>query len=287
MLMSDSHRCWAVTTTTSRIQPFPHTGRTSRQTRRPHYRGRSLNYFQHAKAAVERSREHQDEKRAQRRAKKGLEKKTKQGGEEVMLSIPYDLHSLVSRFYPKLHLEDSRSRSRRDDRARKEKGIKDKARWTVSHVACVLRRGISSMTAYLDRLLRPLAVRWSLFFPRALHRDFSNLGYWEAGKENKSMPAHMRTRMIMIMLRYTYLWRRKGWSPRGCDSDPHNVCVMTFDTGEGYPPSSTLSPALKMRSASEVDQVWRQHLCIVITPKYPVTALALIRFRAHTRYSRR
>ncbi|GFN74896.1 hypothetical protein PoB_000140200 [Plakobranchus ocellatus] len=36
MLMSDSHYCRAVTTSTSRIHPFPHTGRTSRQTRRPH-----------------------------------------------------------------------------------------------------------------------------------------------------------------------------------------------------------------------------------------------------------
>ncbi|GFN94474.1 hypothetical protein PoB_002098000 [Plakobranchus ocellatus] len=36
MLMSDSHYCRAVTTSTSRIHPSPHTGRTSRQTRRPH-----------------------------------------------------------------------------------------------------------------------------------------------------------------------------------------------------------------------------------------------------------
>ncbi|GFO43704.1 hypothetical protein PoB_007020900 [Plakobranchus ocellatus] len=36
MLMSDSHYCRAVTTSTSRIHPFPHTDRTSRQTRRPH-----------------------------------------------------------------------------------------------------------------------------------------------------------------------------------------------------------------------------------------------------------
>ncbi|GFN82300.1 hypothetical protein PoB_000880600 [Plakobranchus ocellatus] len=36
MLMSDSHYCRAVTTSTSRIHPSPHTGHTSRQTRRPH-----------------------------------------------------------------------------------------------------------------------------------------------------------------------------------------------------------------------------------------------------------
>ncbi|GFN87514.1 hypothetical protein PoB_001402000 [Plakobranchus ocellatus] len=36
MLMSDSHYCRAVTTSTSRIHPSPHSGRTSRQTRRPH-----------------------------------------------------------------------------------------------------------------------------------------------------------------------------------------------------------------------------------------------------------
>ncbi|GFO04560.1 hypothetical protein PoB_003106500 [Plakobranchus ocellatus] len=36
MLMSDSHYCRAVTTSTSRIHPSPHTGRTSWQTRRPH-----------------------------------------------------------------------------------------------------------------------------------------------------------------------------------------------------------------------------------------------------------
>ncbi|GFO24191.1 hypothetical protein PoB_005069600 [Plakobranchus ocellatus] len=34
--MGDSHYCRAVTTSTSRIHPSPHTGRTSRQTRRPH-----------------------------------------------------------------------------------------------------------------------------------------------------------------------------------------------------------------------------------------------------------
>ncbi|GFN93815.1 hypothetical protein PoB_002032100 [Plakobranchus ocellatus] len=36
MLMSDSHYCRAVTTSTSRTHPSPHTGRTSRQTRCPH-----------------------------------------------------------------------------------------------------------------------------------------------------------------------------------------------------------------------------------------------------------
>ncbi|GFN98584.1 hypothetical protein PoB_002509000 [Plakobranchus ocellatus] len=36
MLMGDSHYCRAVTTSSSRIYPSPHTGCTSRQTRRPH-----------------------------------------------------------------------------------------------------------------------------------------------------------------------------------------------------------------------------------------------------------
>ncbi|GFO19557.1 hypothetical protein PoB_004606200 [Plakobranchus ocellatus] len=40
MLVSDSHYCRAITTSTSRIHSFPYTCRTSRQTRR-------LNYFQH------------------------------------------------------------------------------------------------------------------------------------------------------------------------------------------------------------------------------------------------
>ncbi|GFO26431.1 hypothetical protein PoB_005293600 [Plakobranchus ocellatus] len=53
MLMSDSHYCRAVTTSTSRIHPSPHTGRTSRQTRRPHGGGGPLNYSQHRRATVE------------------------------------------------------------------------------------------------------------------------------------------------------------------------------------------------------------------------------------------
>ncbi|GFO40679.1 hypothetical protein PoB_006718400 [Plakobranchus ocellatus] len=36
MLMSDSHYCLAVTTSIPNIHPFPHMGRTSRQTRRLH-----------------------------------------------------------------------------------------------------------------------------------------------------------------------------------------------------------------------------------------------------------
>ncbi|GFN74256.1 hypothetical protein PoB_000076200 [Plakobranchus ocellatus] len=47
--MSDSHDCWAVTTSTSRIQPSPVTGRTSRQTMRPHCGSGPLNYLQHRK----------------------------------------------------------------------------------------------------------------------------------------------------------------------------------------------------------------------------------------------
>ncbi|GFO08869.1 hypothetical protein PoB_003537400 [Plakobranchus ocellatus] len=35
MLISDSHYCRAVTTSTSRIHPSPHTGRTSRQNKAP------------------------------------------------------------------------------------------------------------------------------------------------------------------------------------------------------------------------------------------------------------
>ncbi|GFN91500.1 hypothetical protein PoB_001800600 [Plakobranchus ocellatus] len=39
MLMRDSHYCRAITTSTSRIHHSTHTGRTSRQTRRPHCGG--------------------------------------------------------------------------------------------------------------------------------------------------------------------------------------------------------------------------------------------------------
>ncbi|GFO23033.1 hypothetical protein PoB_004953800 [Plakobranchus ocellatus] len=56
MLKSDSHYCRAVTTSTSRIHPSPHTGRTSRQTRRPHCGGGPLNYSQHRRATVDSSR---------------------------------------------------------------------------------------------------------------------------------------------------------------------------------------------------------------------------------------
>ncbi|GFO04564.1 hypothetical protein PoB_003106900 [Plakobranchus ocellatus] len=55
-LMSDSHYCGAVTTSTSRIHPWIHTGRTSRQTRHPHCGGGPLNYSQHWRATVDRSR---------------------------------------------------------------------------------------------------------------------------------------------------------------------------------------------------------------------------------------
>ncbi|GFO24491.1 hypothetical protein PoB_005099600 [Plakobranchus ocellatus] len=62
MLMSDSHYCRAVTTSTSRIHPSPYTGRTSRQTRRPHCGGAPLNYSQHRRATVNRSRGWYEEK---------------------------------------------------------------------------------------------------------------------------------------------------------------------------------------------------------------------------------
>ncbi|GFO40681.1 hypothetical protein PoB_006718600 [Plakobranchus ocellatus] len=50
-MLSDSHYCRAVTISTSRIHPSPHT-RTSRQTRRPHCGGGPLNYSQHRRATV-------------------------------------------------------------------------------------------------------------------------------------------------------------------------------------------------------------------------------------------
>ncbi|GFN81142.1 hypothetical protein PoB_000764800 [Plakobranchus ocellatus] len=55
MLMSDSHYCRAVTTSTSRFHPSPHTGRTSLQTRRPHCGGGPLYHSQHRRATVDRS----------------------------------------------------------------------------------------------------------------------------------------------------------------------------------------------------------------------------------------
>ncbi|GFO13718.1 hypothetical protein PoB_004022300 [Plakobranchus ocellatus] len=62
MLMSDSHYCGAVTTSTSRIHPSPHMGHTSRQTRLPHCGGGPLNYSQHWRATVDRSSGQQKEK---------------------------------------------------------------------------------------------------------------------------------------------------------------------------------------------------------------------------------
>ncbi|GFN90638.1 hypothetical protein PoB_001714400 [Plakobranchus ocellatus] len=56
MLMSDSHYCRTVTISISRIHTSPHTGRTSRQTRRPHCEGGHLNYSQNRKATVDRNR---------------------------------------------------------------------------------------------------------------------------------------------------------------------------------------------------------------------------------------
>ncbi|GFO31433.1 hypothetical protein PoB_005793800 [Plakobranchus ocellatus] len=62
MLVGDNHYCRAVITSTSRIHPFPHTGRTSRQTRRPHCGGGPLNYSQHRRATVERRSGQQEDK---------------------------------------------------------------------------------------------------------------------------------------------------------------------------------------------------------------------------------
>ncbi|GFN93822.1 hypothetical protein PoB_002032800 [Plakobranchus ocellatus] len=63
MLMSDRHYCRAVTTSISRIHPSLHTGRTSRQKRRPHCGGGLLNYSQHRRATVDRSSGQQKEKK--------------------------------------------------------------------------------------------------------------------------------------------------------------------------------------------------------------------------------
>ncbi|GFO05144.1 hypothetical protein PoB_003164900 [Plakobranchus ocellatus] len=101
MLMSDSHYCRAVTTSTSRIHPSPHTGRTSRQTRRPHCGGGPLNYSQH------------------RRATSPLTTRTVRWVDSTSDST-----------WEEKEVEDSRRRSRRDDSARKEVGIEDqKAKW--------------------------------------------------------------------------------------------------------------------------------------------------------------
>ncbi|GFO05667.1 hypothetical protein PoB_003217200 [Plakobranchus ocellatus] len=56
MLMSDNHYCRAITTSTSRIHPFPHTSHTSRQTRHPHSGGGPLNYSQQQRPTVDRRR---------------------------------------------------------------------------------------------------------------------------------------------------------------------------------------------------------------------------------------
>ncbi|GFN92581.1 hypothetical protein PoB_001908700 [Plakobranchus ocellatus] len=65
MLMRDSlycHYCPAITTSTSRIHPFPHTCHTSWQTRHPHCGGGPHNYYQHRRATVDRNRGQYEEK---------------------------------------------------------------------------------------------------------------------------------------------------------------------------------------------------------------------------------
>ncbi|GFN87447.1 hypothetical protein PoB_001395300 [Plakobranchus ocellatus] len=88
MLMSDSHYCRAVTTSTSRIHPSPHTGRTSRQTRRPHCGGGPLNYSQHRRATW--------------------------------------VNSIPDSIWEEKEVEDIRRRSRREDSGGKEVGLEDK-----------------------------------------------------------------------------------------------------------------------------------------------------------------
>ncbi|GFO25047.1 hypothetical protein PoB_005155200 [Plakobranchus ocellatus] len=61
-LVSDSHYCQIVTTSTPRIHPSPHTVCNSRQTRHPYSGGRPLNYFQHQGARADRSMRQQKEK---------------------------------------------------------------------------------------------------------------------------------------------------------------------------------------------------------------------------------
>ncbi|GFO08910.1 hypothetical protein PoB_003541500 [Plakobranchus ocellatus] len=98
MLMSDSHYCRAVTTSTSRIHPSPHTGRTSRQTRRPHCGGGPLNYSQH------------------RRATSSLTTRTVRW-----------VDSIPDSTWEEKEVEESRRRSRREDSAGKEVGVEDKS----------------------------------------------------------------------------------------------------------------------------------------------------------------
>ncbi|GFO33787.1 hypothetical protein PoB_006029200 [Plakobranchus ocellatus] len=113
MLMSDSHYCRAVTTSTSRIHPSPHTGRTSRQTRRPHCGGGPLNNSQH------------------RRATSPLTTRTVRW-----------VDSIPDSTWEEKEVEDSRRRSIRNDSAGKEVVIEDKSQVEKEMPPCPEREAV-------------------------------------------------------------------------------------------------------------------------------------------------
>ncbi|GFN91178.1 hypothetical protein PoB_001768400 [Plakobranchus ocellatus] len=135
MLMSDSHYCRAVTTSTSRIHPSPHTGRTSRQTRRPHCGGGPLNYSQH------------------RRATSPLTTRTVRW-----------VDSIPDSTWEEKEVEDSR-RSRRDDSAGKLVGIEDKSQVEKEMSPCPEREAVHRRQPALVASYDPRQPRWRQFFP--------------------------------------------------------------------------------------------------------------------------
>ncbi|GFO36307.1 hypothetical protein PoB_006281200 [Plakobranchus ocellatus] len=108
MLMSDSHYCRAVITSTSKILPSP------------------IRVATHSK----------------------------QGAHTVGVGLSIILSTRGLRW---IEVENSMRRSRRDDSAGKEVGIKHKARWRESDVAHVPERGSSGATPCFSRLLRSAA----------------------------------------------------------------------------------------------------------------------------------
>ncbi|GFO13175.1 hypothetical protein PoB_003968000 [Plakobranchus ocellatus] len=106
--MGDSHYCRAVTTSTSRTHPSLHTGRTSRQTRRPHC------------------------------------------GDST---------------WEEKEIEDSKRRSRRDDSAEKDVGIKDKSQVEKEMPPCPEREAIHRRQPALVASYDLRQSRWSRLFP--------------------------------------------------------------------------------------------------------------------------
>ncbi|GFN83073.1 hypothetical protein PoB_000957900 [Plakobranchus ocellatus] len=90
------------------------------------------------------------------------------GGHPVLVAS-YDTHSTVGRFYPRLQMgrevEDSRSRSKRDDSAGKQVGIEDKSQVEKEMSPCPEREAVHRRQPALVVSYDPRQPRWSQFFP--------------------------------------------------------------------------------------------------------------------------